>query len=375
MIYYIVAVLLYLTYMIFVLMRPQNTTYFPNVLVGMLPLILLIVLRGVVGTDTQSYINIISQIKANGACQGIELGFIYLIKILLFVVNDPQQVCVLVGIITTAVLIISSKSDNRAIFVLIVCIIPTFYLDMTMNGLRYGLSFAFAMLAFSKFYSHNLILSVVLGVVAVLFHISGLFLFLIAALLADDKEELKRWIKLILVLFLVTLVQLYFIDIFKLFMSNINQIGMNNINLNEKYIVYKQYKSPYWFSGLAPMGISLALLYVLQRGNRDFPVLITRHFYILLALVGLMFAIAKFSYAGLRLQTVVLFAMLLMLQFKPGFSGVMNKKVKNGIFFVGCLGLLVFIKGVIQTESQGISPFSPWFINPAIKQLWTFIYG
>ena len=102
--------------------------------------------------------------------------------------------------------------------------------------------------------------------------------------------------------------------------------------------------------------------------------LIARHFYILLALIGLTFAIAKFSYAGLRLQSLVLFAMLVMLQFKPGLSAVMDKKVKNGIFFVGCLGMLVFIKNVISTEGQGLSPFSPWTVNPDIIQLWSLIY-
>ena len=370
MIYYSVAFLCYLaligpTYFHIIKLRTSIMFF------SLLPLILLVILRGNVGTDTASYLSLINEISASGSVAGIEYGFIYLVKALLYFTNSHMLILVLIALFTTAILLSASKSTDRALFVFIICIVPIFYLDMTMNGLRYGLSFSCAMYAISKFYQRRLLLSCIWGIFAVLFHISGFLLFLIVALLADDEEELKKWVALIIVFLLVVFVQLYALDI----TNYINQIGTNNINLNGKYIVYQQFKSPSWFSGLAPMGILLALLYILQRSNRESPVLSARHFYILLALICLMFAIAKFSYAGLRLQSLVLFAMLVMLQFKPGFSGMMDKKVKSGIFFVGCLGLLAFIKCVIQTEGQGISPFSPWFINPAIKQLWTFIYG
>lgn len=51
-----------------------------HVLVCMLPLMLLVVLRGGVGTDTASYINIISQIATTGSFAGVELGFTHLVK-------------------------------------------------------------------------------------------------------------------------------------------------------------------------------------------------------------------------------------------------------------------------------------------------------
>lgn len=85
MIYYLLALLLYSAYMAFVSIKIQDTRYknLSHALVGMLPLFLLVVLRGEVGTDTSNYINIISQISAPGASEGIEFGFIYLVKALL----------------------------------------------------------------------------------------------------------------------------------------------------------------------------------------------------------------------------------------------------------------------------------------------------
>ena len=50
---------------------------------SLLPLILLVILRGNVGTDTASYLSIVNEISASGSVAGIEYGFIYLVKALL----------------------------------------------------------------------------------------------------------------------------------------------------------------------------------------------------------------------------------------------------------------------------------------------------
>jgi hypothetical protein len=329
---------------------------------GFLPLFLLVALRGSVGSDTAAYLNIVSVIQENGNFIGIEQGFIYLIKALLFVVNDPLQICVLVALITTIALLIASKSDERSLFVFVVCIVPLFYLDMTMNGLRYGLSFAFSMLAMSRFYQHHLLSSVVLGVVAVLFHVSGLFLFLISALLADNKYKFIRSLKLLGVLIFVVLAQYYW-------------QALGNLDAKEKYLAYKNITSPFWYSGLSTLIISWLLLYVLQGGKNDKALLTTHQFYMLFLLTLSTFILAKFSYAGLRLQSIVLFTMLLMMQYKPRLAKIMDATRKKRMLMIGCLGVLVFVKNLISTQGQGASPFAPWQVNPDIVQLWNVING
>lgn len=69
------------------------------------------------------------------------------------------------------------------------------------------------MLAMSKFYHHHLFFSVALGVVAVLFHVGVLFVFLIAGLLADVRLKFIRWLKLITLVLLGVLTQYYLVDI------------------------------------------------------------------------------------------------------------------------------------------------------------------
>ena len=344
----------------------------PILLLGVLPMLLLVSLRGSVGTDTAAYIRIVSDIKANETGIGIEQGFVYLIKALLYITNDPMFVLVLIALITTAVLFVASKYDDRALFVLIVCIMPLFYLDMTMNGLRYGLSFAFAMLAMSKFYQHHLFLSVALGVVAVLFHVSGLLVFLITALLADNKFEFIRWLKLITILLLVVLAQYYLVDT----VNYLAEVNMRyGLDAKGKYTAYKSFTSPSWYSGLATLIISWLFIYVLHVGKKQDALLANHQFYILISLTLLTFILAKFSYAGLRLQSVVLFTMLLMMQFKPRLAGIMDETIKKRMFVIGCLGVLVFVKNLISTQGQGPSPFAPWLVNPDIVKLWNVING
>lgn len=242
MIWYITVLFLYTICMEFAYLNVRKYIQL-ILLLGVLPMLFLVSLRGSVGTDTAAYIRIVSDIKANEISIGIEQGFVYLIKALLCITNDPIFVLVLIALLTTVVLFVASKDDDRALFVLLVCIIPLFYLDMTMNGLRYGLSFAFAMLAMSKFYQHHLFLSVAFGVVAVLFHVSGLLVFLIIALLADNRFEFIRWLKLITILLLVVLAQYYLVDIINL----LTEVNMRyGLDAKGKYIAYKSFTSPSW---------------------------------------------------------------------------------------------------------------------------------
>lgn len=384
MIWYVIVLFLYTICMGFAYLDLRKYLY-TILLLGVLPLLLLVLLRGNVGTDTAAYIRIVSDVKANQTGIGIEEGFVYLIKALLHITNDPMFVLILIALLTTVVIFIASKYDDRALFVLLVCIMPLFYLDMTMNGLRYGLSFAFAMLAISKFYQHHLFFSVALGVIAVLFHVSGLLVFLIMALLADNKIEFIRWLKLMTILLLVVLAQYYLVDIINYFLKGKTpyffatkgaEVNLPlELDAKGKYIAYKSFTSPSWYSGLAPLIISWLFIYVLHASKKQAAFLANYQFHILISLTSVTFILAKFSYAGLRLQLVVLFTILLMMQFKPKLAGIMDVTIKKRMFVIGCIGVIVFVKNLILTQGQGPSPFAPWLINPNIVQFWNVING
>jgi hypothetical protein len=152
------------------------------------------------------------------------------------------------------------------------------------------------------------------------------------------------------------------------YLLEVNSFG--GLDAKGKYLSYKAYSSPSWYSGLATLIISWAILYVLYGGKNREALLTNQQVFALISLTLSTFLLAKFSYVGLRLQYVVLCTMLILMQFKPNLVGVMSQTRKRDLLVIGYLGLLVFVKDIISSQGQGLSPFLPWRINPDILRLW-----
>jgi hypothetical protein len=376
-IYYISAFIIYGLAVIYLLQegRRRRGLVFIS---GMSPLVLLALLRGGVGTDTASYLSIVDEIENYGSTSvPVENGFVLLIKAMLYLGAEPMQVLVLVGLITTVVFISASLSSGRAMLVSAICIVPIFYLDMTMNGLRYGLSFAFAMYAIALFSQNRVVVGFFLAACSVLFHISGLAIFVIMALLASNKIELRRWVALSVGLALVVLVQLHG--------SQQNEAAQpteiaqqtepaqrTEISFAEKVMGYIHSPPPSILSGLAPLVLSIVVIFLIVSVDQMGDGIRSRRFYIVSALVIGTFIVAKFSYAGLRLQFLVLFAMLVALQFKPEFAAasIQSKGVRRSMIIVGVLGGVAFLKNIYITQGVGATPFLPYSINPSVYDIW-----
>jgi hypothetical protein len=134
-----------------------------------------------------------------------------------------------------------------------------------------------------------------------------------------------------------------------------------------KASAYMHFPSPSVLSGLAPLVLSLVTLIVIKRVDRADQVIRIRRFYVLLLAIVTTFIIAKFSYAGLRLQFVVLFFMLLCLQFKPIL--IVSEDIRRDrsvlpvLIFVGVLGIAMFAKNALVSEGRGPSPWLPYSFN------------
>ncbi len=148
MIYYFSAFLFYYVFLKHFLQAEQKHQVY--LFLMMLPLILMVILRGTVGTDTSVYLQIIEGLSETGvAVSGFaktpisgwgELTF--LVKSLLYFTPNPAVIIVIIASLTTSILIWTASLSTQAKWVFALCIVPIFYLDMTMNGLRYGLAFA-----------------------------------------------------------------------------------------------------------------------------------------------------------------------------------------------------------------------------------------
>jgi len=340
-------------------------------------LLSLVCLRGVVGTDTYNYLTIIDLIKNEVSVSGVESGFVLLIKILLFFTTNKMNIMAIIALLISVLMFVASKKSSRSYSVFLLCIVPVFYFDMTMNGIRYGLSFSLAMLAFSMFYKDRLKLSMILAFASVTFHVSALFLYMIGAFLSDTRSEFFLWIKIVLISILGILFQFYFVELKSFFGSLIgfdqynvisngivtfnNSHGMSILNLVNKLFFYLTFKSPKWYSGISTLAISLIALTNISFSNGKSEVLKPKQSIIILFLVIMAFLMTKFSYAGLRIQYVILFAIFLTMQFKMSLEGLLANK-KN-LLWVGSLGIIFFLYHAIQTQNQGQSPFLPYVIN------------
>lgn len=364
MTYYELTLLYYVFYMYFV-NQNVNLKNFLTLLLGLFPLILLVMLRGNVGTDTAAYSYLFNQIITNNSVVFLEQGFTFFVKALSYVFNDVHLIIISVGALTTALLLWSVKSNTRAQYIFVICVVPIFYLDMTMNGLRYGLSFAFAICAVSKFYNQKHSQSIIWATFSVLSHVSGWAVFALLALTSENKAQFKKWLILGSVITLVLIAQFYYVDIYNIFFANEMLVTKA---LAEKMIAYKHLKSPNIYSGISTLLLSLILLFILNSYKAK-KALLAHQFYLLLAAVIFTFLLAKFSYAGLRMQSIVLFVILLMMQFKPQLNCIMQVEVRRKLPWVGLLGIGFFIKNLIQNHGVGESPFSPWQFNDSILKL------
>jgi hypothetical protein len=331
---------------------------------GLSPVFFLAICRGNVGTDTAAYLRIVSDIGKN-IPTGLELGFILLVKVMLFLGMSPSLILMAVAGMVTALLLYAASLSQRSLLLVALCVVPLFYLDMTMNGLRYGLSFASAMCAIGLFYQNRFRLCLVFAACTVLFHLSGWLIFVLMVLFSDEQKEFKKWSVVTAGLGILILVLQNVDKISSVFGPALMQ--ESGVDLNMKASAYMHFPSPSVLSGLAPFVLSLVTLIVIKRVDRADQVIRIRRFYVLLLAIVTTFIIAKFSYAGLRLQFVVLFFMLLCLQFKPML--IVSEDIRRDgsvlpvLIFVGVLGIAMFAKNALVSEGKGPSPWLPYSFN------------
>lgn len=202
-------------------------------LLSSIPILLLVFLRGDVGTDTLAYLNIISVIKGNGYVD-MEVGFISVVKLMLSCGLNPRLILLAVALLTTLILIYAGTFSKQALTVLMFCIVPVFYLDMTMNGLRYGLSFALASLAVAYFYKGKWFVVTCLALSSVSVHVSSLVIFGMMLLLANDRNEFTSWVGILILLGIFTLAQYSLGSVL---------LGQG-YDVTAKYSAYSNFKSP-----------------------------------------------------------------------------------------------------------------------------------
>lgn len=250
------------------------------VVAATLPMLALVLLRGNVGVDLPMYVQSIALIQENGSPLFIfEPGFELLILGLANISNTPEIIAKLIATLTTALLLFTKWRTKTAYQALGLGIIPYFYLDMTMNGLRYGLAFATTLVALNFLIAIQRVRYISSSMIAASVQVTSLYLTALTQLFLRPS-----WKYMLPTIFALPAVAILGSDYFLYKVSANAELGKPGVT-----------------SGLAPLLLSAVMLTGCWSDRR------LRGFYrirllILAALTVLTYGITQLSYAGLRLQ-------------------------------------------------------------------------
>ncbi|CAD7811200.1 hypothetical protein CHRY9390_02317 [Chryseobacterium aquaeductus] len=341
MLYYLVPYI-FITFLSLNIYFKKQKISWQIILFFLLPSILIVGLRGNVGTDTVHYLAYLEDIHLFGdSLVKFEPGFKLLNKFIIYLGATPRLGVAIIGMISISILCaVYSRSKNEMILFSLV-VYPLFFFDFTMNGMRYGLSFCLATIAIDALYRKKYWHFAIWGITAFTIQYSSLLLIL---------------------LFLSVLVKKKYIIIFSIILGGFILIFPNMFaffmdSVADKQNAYGEVYAPGFVSGLAPLLVVLFLYsnFLYFKKNKNYSKLI--HFVVIFEIVS--FIIAKFTYAGLRLQGVFLYGMILFLKNNTTTLQVRRQYIFN-LSIVSVFSILLFFKNISNIVEGDVSPFLPY---------------
>lgn len=295
MIYYLLPTIVWFTFCTWRVLYTTTRLRFAHYTFA-LPLILLTILRGEVGTDTATYIRNAQNVLWWGdRAPSNEVGYEVLVRVLELITSDPRVVVGLVSLLAAVLFFVMLHMWDEGRGILSLVLIPFCYFDFTMNGLRMGLAFPLAVIAILQLERKRPVAFYILAIVSVSIQMTTAVL-LILLLVARSGIRLS-WRK-----------AAYGLLAGAALLSPAYYIFADRIAY--KVVAYSVMSSPTSLSGTGPLLMSFAatLLAIWISGKRR------RYLGVTFLLVQLAcFKISSFTYAGLRFQDMALFAQLLAL--------------------------------------------------------------
>lgn len=309
-----------------------------------LPLVFIVGFRGDVGTDTANYIQEFGWkvVGANRPFGEFEPGFEFIAFLLGSIIANERFVVNSISVINAGLFFLVIKRWGGSQLVAAACLVPCFFFDFTMNGLRIGSAFPLCVISAIFFKKENYLASFFLLIAAVSCQMTAIFLF---PLLIIDEIAKNISIKNFAVGLLSGLFMGFiFYEIF-------------SERVLVKFALYEVAESPGGLSGGVPILISLFLAapFVMQINLIKRPL----QFF---ALQIILFQVTSISYAGIRLQLLSLFAQILFTQ-----KEIVKLHFWNKMAQLYCLLIFIFcvawkIRAYITEGDDGQSPFLPYHI-------------
>lgn len=342
MIYYIFPYIFLLITSFFFYNSNQKCS-FPILFFCLFPASFIVLFRGNVGTDTDVYLRFYRElIKNTDYDPTFERGFTYLSKILVTLGLNEVQGVASIGLLTIIILCVCFSENYDKLLIFTLLIFPTFFYDMTMNGLRYGLSFALTAIAVQNLYKKRRAVFILISIMAFSIQSSSLFIFLVFFI-----GELP--LKVIIISLILIIITIY--------LTTFSIINLDY--LYGKQDMYKDLYSPDVSSGLSPLIIFLLIYFTFLFFCRNELSNLNKVIHVILLLEVISFLLAKFSYAGLRFQMLFLFCLVL---FINNNLNLIQKKTKIMYYFgiIGIISFLITIKHFNHIDDEVSSPFLPY---------------
>lgn len=304
-------------------------------LLSFIPAVVIVTMRGLVGTDTYSYLSFFEQsiwdIKEN--YYNLEFGFVTYLQIVTYLGLLPQRALNLFSLIICIVIYINFSRSKNAFIVFSSIIFPVFFYDMTMNGLRYGLAFALSVPFILEPMKDILTINrkKISILLAILNHNSAIsFMFF--------KVFINLNVKNFILGLIISSIAFYFLQDYLII----------------KFDNYSELESPNALSGIQPLVIMLLLVVV---NSIFFKLNTTRNIYLFILQICF-YSLTQFTYGGLRFQFATLFFMMVLM--------ISDRECKNYnlyiaiLYLVGFLGFLLKMRNMLDGYGIGFSPFLPY---------------
>ena len=302
-----------------------------------LPAISIAVLRGNVGTDTLNYLQYFGDLNRGVEVHSFEQGFEFLARgVNSLGFNERFGVAVMSGL--TSILILGSFSNTKNQIILFsLLLFPVFFYDMTMNGLRYGLSFAISAIALDFLYKKNNFAFILLAIAAISIQYSSFLIICVFLIFKLDKKYLIG----------LGIVILFFIPF----------LSLNLTYFYDKQDLYRDVASPGSTSGLGPLILFLSIFisFLFYSGKERS----TNILFLILALELGSFMLAKITYAGLRFQNLFLFSLIILIK-QEYYTITKKNEYLMMLIFLGTFGFLLTVKNIGAVVEDVNSPFLPY---------------
>lgn len=316
-------------------------------IIAFVPMFVLIAGRGMVGTDSAIYVQTFDIIRYQGfLASNFEPGFSLLVELLTWAFRDSFYILIFLGSLTALIMLIAGLLLERTPLLFTTIVMPYFLFDMTINGLRYGLSFAIVALGAAALSRGWFKAFAACCIMAASIQVSSVLL--AVGLWALIEARVKTFIGAAIGL----------VGVLVLFGSYLDDKVSQNTEITGLG----------GLSGIIPLLTTIIVVAAVRFSDRK--VLDSRlPIFAILAMQIASFALARYYYAGLRFQSLFLFLLYLFIAMAARKSTV---KISSDRLITCALMITLALSSLsrltnFSDDTSGLSPFNPFYFQSELK--------